>query len=238
MISIKEAKLIILEHTRELPVHPIPLAMALGSTLSSEVTGGMLAVKKGSKLTPDAISLLEGIGHKQVEVYRSPAVGIIVTGTAFNSYFITAGLKQAKIDKINFYNADANIEALKLVMEEALKINDVVVITCGLSSGCYDFVLNAANLAGVEQVFHRISKQPGRPLYFGKKEKQLVFGLPGNPSSVLGCFYQYVLPAIEKLNNCKPGMDCSKNVSSARSSQEKVSQNFRVRKIAVSEEIN
>jgi len=36
-------------------------------------------------------------------------------------------------------------------------------------------------------------------LYFGKKEKKMVFGLPGNPSSVLTCFYEYVLPGIEKM---------------------------------------
>jgi len=34
-------------------------------------------------------------------------------------------------------------------------------------------------------------------LYFGKKENKLVFGLPGNPSSVLTCFYEYVLPALQ-----------------------------------------
>jgi molybdopterin molybdotransferase len=35
------------------------------------------------------------------------------------------------------------------------------------------------------------------------KKNKLVFGLPGNPSSVLTCFYQYVIPAFEKLSNRK-----------------------------------
>ena len=34
-------------------------------------------------------------------------------------------------------------------------------------------------------------------MYFGKKENKLVFGLPGNPSSVLSCFYEYVLTALQ-----------------------------------------
>jgi molybdopterin molybdotransferase len=31
-----------------------------------------------------------------------------------------------------------------------------------------------------------------------------VFGLPGNPSSVLTCFYDYVIPALEQLMQLKP----------------------------------
>lgn len=218
MISIKEAKFIILENTSELPVHPIPLAMALGSILGTEVYGGGPDIKKGAKLTPDAIGFLAKTGYTEVEVLRTPAVGIIVTGEEARqkdddqkfgqnyesgSYFIKAGLKQEKINKINFYHADAHPKALIITLKEALDNNDVVIITCGLSTGCYDFVLNAANFSGVRQVFHRISKQPGRPLYFGKKDEKLVFGLSGTPSYVLDCFYQYVLPAIEKLNKCK-----------------------------------
>jgi molybdopterin molybdotransferase len=36
-------------------------------------------------------------------------------------------------------------------------------------------------------------------LFFGTKDNKVVFGLPGNPGSVLTCYYQYVLPAIEKM---------------------------------------
>jgi molybdopterin molybdotransferase len=32
---------------------------------------------------------------------------------------------------------------------------------------------------------------------------QLVFGLPGNPGSAFTCFYEYVYPAIQQLQNSK-----------------------------------
>jgi molybdopterin molybdotransferase len=35
------------------------------------------------------------------------------------------------------------------------------------------------------------------------KGEKFVFGLPGNPSSVLSCFYNYVVPAIEELTGRK-----------------------------------
>ena len=69
----------------------------------------------------------------------------------------------------------------------------------GISVGDYDFVLNATQRCAIEKHFHKIKQKPGKPLYFGTKDKKLIFGLPGNPASVLTCFYEYVLPALEKM---------------------------------------
>ena len=66
----------------------------------------------------------------------------------------------------------------------------------GISVGDYDFVLQAATNCGVQQLFHKVKQRPGKPLYFGKKDDKVVFGLPGNPSSVLTCFYEYVAEAL------------------------------------------
>lgn len=65
--------------------------------------------------------------------------------------------------------------------------------------GDYDFVPRAMLNNGVSTLFHKIKQKPGKPLYLGKKSNTLLFGLPGNPASVLTCFYEYVIPAIEKM---------------------------------------
>ena len=52
-----------------------------------------------------------------------------------------------------------------------------------------------------KKLFHKIKQRPGKPLYFGTKGSKVAFGLPGNPSSVLTCFYEYVIPAIRKMTN-------------------------------------
>ena len=103
-------------------------------------------------------------------------------------------------------------------LKKALQQSDVVLLTGGISVGDYDFVLQAATECGVEKLFHKIKQRPGKPLYFGKRENKLVFGLPGNPSSVLTCFYQYVIPALEKLSKRKIGLQtiqgsAGKNIS-------------------------
>ncbi len=182
----------------------------------AEVKSGGLAMAKGSKLRPAAIGFLAGIGITDVPVYRRPSVGIIVTGRelqqpgkalAFgqvyesNSYSLTAALEQAQVTQINFYTADDVLEELISVLQEALKANDLVLLTGGVSVGDYDFVVSAAEQLAIRQIFHKVKQKPGKPLYFGKKGKKVIFGLPGNPSSVLSCFYQYVLPALEIMMN-------------------------------------
>ena len=41
--------------------------------------------------------------------------------------------------------------------------------------------------------------KPGRPLAFGRIGPAAFFGLPGNPVSVMTTFYQFVLPAIQRM---------------------------------------
>ncbi len=77
--------------------------------------------------------------------------------------------------------------------------SDLVLLTGGVSVGDYDFVLKAAENLGIVTLFHKIRQRPGKPLFFGKKNDTIVFGLPGNPSSVLTCFYEYVLVALALL---------------------------------------
>jgi len=180
----------------------------------AEAAAGALAIPKGTRLTPAALGFLAGIGETEVTVYRAPTVAIIVTGKELqqpgsalsfgqvyesNSFALTAALKQVQVNQINFYSADDVLEELTAVLREALDNNDLVLLTGGVSVGDYDFVLRAAQNCGVAQLFHKVKQKPGKPLYFGKKGGKIVFGLPGNPSSVLSCFYQYVLPAIGKM---------------------------------------
>ena len=184
----------------------------------SEIKAGELALEKNSVLSPAAIGFLAGIGIADVKVYPHPSIGIIITGNELqqpgkplqhgqvyesNSFALKAVLQQQHINDIQVYYATDKPEIIADTLKEALQQSDVVLLTGGISVGDYDFVLQAANECGVEKLFHKVKQRPGKPLYFGKKGNKLVFGLPGNPSSVLTCFYQYVIFALEKLSNKK-----------------------------------
>jgi len=182
----------------------------------AEIKADALAMEKGNLLSPAAIGFLAGIGMTEVSVYPAPSVSIIVTGRELqkpgkdlqfgqvyesNSFSLRAALQQAQITGVKVFEADDELSVLQTVLNTALQSSDVVLLTGGISVGDYDFVLQASDLCGIDKVFHKVKQRPGKPLYFGKKGTKLVFGLPGNPSSVLTCFYEYVLPALEALSN-------------------------------------
>jgi len=187
----------------------------------SEIKAGELALGKESVLSPTAIGFLAGIGITDVKVYPNPSIAIIITGNELqqpgeplqhgqvyesNSFALKAVLQQLNIADIKVQYATDKPEVLTGTLKKALEQADVVLLTGGISVGDYDFVLQSATECGVEKLFHKIKQRPGKPLYFGKKESKLVFGLPGNPASVLTCFYQYVTPALEKLSKRKIGL--------------------------------
>jgi len=180
---------------------------------------------KTSVLSPAAIGFLAGIGITEVKVYPNALITIIITGNELqqpgeplqhgqvyesNSFALKAALKKLAIDNIQIFYATDKPEIITDTLKKALEKSDVVLLTGGISVGDYDFVLQAATECGVEKLFHKIKQRPGKPLYFGKKGNKLVFGLPGNPSSVLTCFYQYVIPVLEKLSKRKIGLQTIK----------------------------
>jgi len=194
-------------------------------TKGSEIKVGDLAVAKDSLLMPAAIGFLAGIGVTEVLVYPNPSVSIIVTGNELqtpgqalqpgqvyesNSYSLQAALKQLHITEVKLYHAEDTLAKVSQVLCDALQKNDVIFLTGGVSVGDYDFVAAAAKENGIEKIFHKIKQKPGKPFYFGKKESKLVFGLPGNPASVLTCFYEYVEPALRQMMKQKTGLKIMK----------------------------
>jgi molybdopterin molybdotransferase len=187
----------------------------------SEIKSGELAIAKDSLLTPASIGFLASIGRTEVLIYPYPSISIIVTGNELqvpgnqlqpgqvyesNSFSLMAALKQLHFNDIKVYKAEDRLETVTQILRKALQQSDIVFLTGGISVGDYDFVATAAAQNGIEKIFHKIKQRPGKPLYFGKLDNKLVFGLPGNPASVLTCFYEYAEPAIKKMVKQKTGI--------------------------------
>lgn len=177
----------------------------------AEIKRNALAMQAGTILTPAALGYLAGIGISDVSVIPNPSVCIILTGNELqdpgnplefgqvyeaNSVMLKAAWRQVGVTTVSLLRAEDDLKVLQDVLNQALQEADMVLLTGGVSVGDYDFVVAAAKNCGVKQAFHKIKQRPGKPLFFGTKYQKVVFGLPGNPSSVLSCFYQYVLPAI------------------------------------------
>jgi len=183
--------------------------------VGSEIERGQKALSAGTILTPAAIGFLAGMGITAVKVHPLPRVSIIVTGNELqmpgnplaygqvyeaNSFVLHAALKAIGVEQLALYRSEDDPLLLNDILANALESSDVVIITGGVSVGAYDFTSEVFETCGVARIFHKIRQKPGKPLLFGKKDHKLVFGLPGNPASVLTCFYQYVLPALSALS--------------------------------------
>jgi molybdopterin molybdotransferase len=197
----------------------------------SEIKKGSLALSKDSSLTPAAIGYLAGMGFAEVPVYPRPRISIIITGNELqqpgqplqygqvyesNSFALVTALRQFGMGEPKKYYCTDDPGLLTGTLEGALEHSDIVLLTGGVSVGDYDFTLKATEQCGVEKLFHRIKQRPGKPVYFGKKKNKRVFGLPGNPASVLTCFYLYVLPVLEKFTGKKSSLKTTAVVSGSR----------------------
>jgi molybdopterin molybdotransferase len=187
----------------------------------SEARAGTLALPAGTLLSPAAIGFLAGLGLQEVPVHPNPRIRIIITGNELqlpglpltygqvydsSSFALRAALRQLQIPDVTVSYVKDDPDAITGTLSGALNESDIVLLTGGVSVGDYDFVPRSAANCEVETLFHRVRQKPGKPLYFGKNGEKLVFGLPGNPSSVLTCFYLYVLPALELLRGRQPAL--------------------------------
>lgn len=181
----------------------------------SQSKNGDAIMQSGQLLTPAAISFIASCGIAKVSVYSHPSVSIIVTGKELikpgnalepgkiyesNSVTLIAALKQLGLTPSAVIVVDDNEVEIETAINSQLQ-SDFILLTGGVSVGDYDFVVTALERNKVQTIFHKIKQKPGKPLYFGKIGKTIVFGLPGNPASVLTCFYQYVIPAISSFTH-------------------------------------
>jgi molybdopterin molybdotransferase len=180
-----------------------------------ELSQGQLVFEKGYTITPAGIGLIGSLGFIKVEVFIKPLINLITTGNELiepgkpkaegqiyesNSYALASACEQFGFKCENKKQIEDDFEAIKSGIKKSLETSDVLILSGGISVGDYDFVKQALEENGVEELFYKVFQKPGKPLYFGRKEDKFVFALPGNPASSLSCFYVYVLPFLYQLS--------------------------------------
>ena len=186
--------------------------------IGSEILEGALAMESGMSITPAAVGFLAGIGIDKVKVIPTPKIKIIITGNEIqepgtvltygktfnaNTYLLKAAFSQLGIHHVETDIIEDNLHAIQQELDFSLSYFDMVIVSGGVSVGDYDFTGLAFDNCRIKKVFHKIKQKPGKPILFGIKNSIPVFGLPGNPASVLTCFYEYILPALGKLMHRK-----------------------------------
>jgi len=188
--------------------------LTMGSNIrpvASQTKAGDCIVQKGKPMNAATAGLLAGLGISKIEVIEKPRCIILTTGKELvkpgytlqvgkifesNSYALGMALNQMHLEASEILWVDDDEEQTSKAIEQALDKADILLITGGVSVGEYDFVSKALAKNGVLEIFHKVKQKPGKPLYFGTKGNKIIFGLPGNPGSVLTCFYEYVVACL------------------------------------------
>ena len=174
-----------------------------------------LVLKKGIEIKPQHIAVMASVGCTQPLVTKQPKIGIISTGDELvepsefptksqirnsNGYQLIAQTKRAGAIANYIGIAEDSEKVTFNTITKALKENDIVLLTGGVSMGDFDFVPEIMKQCGVDIKFSSIAVQPGKPTTFGTfKDEKFIFGLPGNPVSSYTQFELLVRPLILKL---------------------------------------
>ena len=243
---------VMIEETSASPL-PSPLHQGEGRTVtirSEKIRAGQHIMKRGKiycggdhllsaghRISAHDIGLLAEAGASQLAVRRLPVVGVIATGNEIVSPEQKPGIGQIRnsngplllgmvaaqhAQPIDLGTARDEEQALSAAIRRGLA-SDVLVLTGGVSAGMLDLVPRVLQSLGVQQVFHKISLKPGKPVWFGVHDsgqrRCLVFGLPGNPVSAFVCFHLLVKEALAVLNGQR--VSSSESASSEPQAQSK-----------------
>jgi molybdopterin molybdotransferase len=180
---------------------------------AEDLHAGDVLARPGDVLTVPRLSALASAGVAAVDVARAPRVDLIVTGNELlapgappepgkiyesNSLAVGAMVQAVGARLVHHPPVADDFEATRAAIAAGLE-GDVLVVSGGVSVGPHDHVKPAFEACGVDEVFWRVRIKPGKPLWFGRRGRTLVFGLPGNPLSAIVCTALFVLPALRRM---------------------------------------
>jgi molybdopterin molybdotransferase len=180
----------------------------------SEATAGQALLRSGSRLGFAELGLAAQIGATRLRCAKKPRVAILSTGDEIvavdatpgpfqirnsNSVSLAAQVRQAGGEPVLLGNATDRVENLAEIIQRGL-LEDILVLSGGVSMGKYDLVEDVLKTLGVKFYFDAVAIRPGKPAVFAMHDQKPIFGLPGNPLSTMVTFQLFVVPAIDILS--------------------------------------
>jgi molybdopterin molybdotransferase len=189
----------------------------------ADVVVGEPVLEPGVEVGAGRLALLAAMGEAAVEVHRRPHVVVIPTGDELvrpgvepapgqlfssNAPALAALARRAGAVARTVDPVPDDRLLIRAAVFEALETADVVVTTGGVSAGERDHVRGVIEEAAGGLVFWRVRMRPGEPLVFartrdlpgvGRVAGRWLFGLPGNPTSALVTFLEFVRPLLRRL---------------------------------------
>jgi molybdopterin molybdotransferase len=184
-----------------------------------DVRAGQVVLRAGAELGPPELAMLTALGNAVVACARRPRVAVLATGDELrgpgeplgpgqirnsNGVALAAQAKRAGGDVVLVDVVRDDHDATRSALAGALDAADVVCVSGGVSVGPHDHVKPALAELGVGELIWGVKLKPGKPFWFGTREGNWVFGLPGNPVSASVTFRLFAHPALRALQGADP----------------------------------
>jgi molybdopterin molybdotransferase len=175
---------------------------------AEDVRRGEVVLRRGTRLRPQDVGLLAGIGVVNIEVFLQPRVAILATGDEIVTPDRRPGMGQVR--DINTYTVSAMVQEeggiphvseiipddrgrLLAALRAARETADLVLVSGGSSVGEKDAVGWAVDEIGKPGVVvHGVKIKPGKPTILGLADGTPIIGLPGHPVSGMVIFDVFV----------------------------------------------
>lgn len=176
----------------------------------SDVAQGETVLRSGTVVKAAQWAMLASLGQREVAVVKRPRVGIIATGIELvdlsatlqegqirdsNSYALRALAAESGAEIVTVRHSGDSTAEFEQVLREVTTQCDLVITSGGVSAGDFDPVRDVLRQSA-EVHFWKIAMKPGKPVMFAHFEGIPVFGLPGNPVSVMVSFEEFARPAL------------------------------------------
>jgi putative molybdopterin biosynthesis protein len=190
------------------PAYPYQHVRQIGE----DIVATEMILPSRHRIRPMDIGALISGGIESVNVYKSPRIGIIPTGSEIvedasqvregtiidsNSH-VFKGLVESLGGMAKRYPPmEDDYEKLKDLISQAVEENDMIIINAGSSAGTKDFTVNLIQELG-KVVVHGVAMKPGKPTILGIIKGKPVIGIPGYPVSAFMVFDVFAKPLILK----------------------------------------
>lgn len=226
---------LILEHCRPIETERIPVVNAAGRILAKDLKGeprtdekgSMLCAKaqgvlvqKGNRIKPIVHGALVSLGVDEVEVYRKPLIGFYLLESAvqaagseaerekLNRHILGNALKSVEFASIYQGKVPLGSKEIAASIRASAAVYDAIIICGGDGTDEFSHMQDVLEMSGADVIIHSVDMQPGGTICVGFFEQVPVFGVTGDPASILTDLYLIILPVLKKIaGRCEEAHD-------------------------------